>query len=310
MIGSEDISLKHVQFDESGHAIISHPETVARLRRAFLSEGVGRDDPRSKPSPETISRIRGMTLSSPTLVRGTRPDDHDPNLATAILRFGPRQIFSLGPLVDAETPDDIRSQIVASDFADQPCFGAKPYASAFGESRSVTRHVLGKLAAACRKLFGPEFDERKLIVAVAVWHKERYVQVQGAHIDWTKGAEFHDDEWQSPRLARNATNTLGSLETRHSVDCVLGGPPTEFFLDAQTATLQLRRNDDGRWIISAVEFSDLGAPQPGLSGEMLFRPGYTIHQFPLATNWTSASKVRLFVSCDYYCSRLFGGVSG
>jgi hypothetical protein len=309
MIGIEDISLKHVQFDESGHAIISHPETVARLRRALLRERVGSNDLRSNPVSETISHVRGMTFPSPILIRGTKPEAHDPNLATAVLRFGQRRIFSLGPVVDADTPDDIRSQIEGSDFAGQLCFGAKPYASAFKESKPVTRYVLKKLAAAGEELFGPGFDENQMIVAVAVWHKERYGQVQGAHIDWTKGAEFCEDEWQHQHTRRNATNTLGSIETRHSVECVLGGPPTEFFLDEQTTTIRLHRVDDGRWTISALEFSDLGTPQPGLSGEVLFRPGYTIHQFPLATNWTSASKVRLFVSCDYYWSRPSGGVS-
>jgi hypothetical protein len=81
-----------------------------------------------------------------------------------------------------------------------------------------------------------------------------------------------------------------------------------FFLNEQMATIHLHRNDDGLWIISAMEFSSLEAAQPGFSGEVLFRPGYTVHQFPLAENWTSPSKLRLFVSCDYYCSRLSGYV--
>lgn len=328
MAGDEVIPINLVEFDGAGRAIISDPETVAQLRRALLREAVVRNDLRHDPPPvdaapavtaslsfaapehiiksETISRIRRMTFRSPTLVRGMKPDARDPARATVILRFGPRQIFSLGPVLDAETPADIRSKIEASDFAGQPCYGAKSYPAALGEATPVTRYVLTKLAAVCRELFAPEFDEGQLIVAVAVRDKEQYTQLQGAHIDWTKGAEFLEEEWQHRHSAGQGANTLRSLEVRHSVDCVLGGPPTEFFLDEQTATLHLQASRDGRWIISAVEFADCEA-QPGFTGEVLFRPGYTVHQFPPAANWIGANKQRLFVSCDYYCSRFSRG---
>jgi hypothetical protein len=331
MAVDEDVPLNLVEFDESGRAIISDPQTVARLRRALLREATASSDrhcdsrsadaaanaaanvaitaPNHVIKPEFASRIRGMTFQSPTLVRGIRLDAGDPARATAMLRFGPRHIFSLGPIVDSETPSDIRSQIEASDFGGQPSFGAKSYTSALRESKPVTRYVLTRLAAVCRELFSPGFDEHQLIVAVAVRDKAQYKQLQGAHIDWTKGAEFLEDEWQHRHPAGRGPNTLRSLEARHSVDCVLGGPPTEFFLDEQMATVHLHRNNDGRWIVSAIEFAD-SRLQPGFTGEVLFRPGYTIHQFPTAANWISASKLRLFVSCDYYCSRLTRGLPG
>lgn len=329
MAGDEAIPINLVEFDGAGRAIISDPEMVAQLRRALLREAIARNDLRHDPPPvdtaasaaaslsvttpshvihsETLSRIRGMTFRSPTLVRGVKLDARDPARATAILRFAPRQIFSLGAILDEGTPSDIRSQIEASDFAGQPCYGANSYSSALGGSTAVTRYVLTKLAAACRELFGAGFDERELIVAVAVRDKQQYAQLQGAHIDWTKGAEFLEEEWQHRHPAGENANTLRALEARHSVDCVLGGPPTDFFLDEQSATLHLQRSRDGRWIISAIEFAD-SKPQSGLTGEVLFRPGYTIHQFPPAENWTGANKQRLFVSCDYYCAHFPRGL--
>jgi V8-like Glu-specific endopeptidase len=49
MADSENISLDHVHFDDMGRAIISHPETVARLRGAILREGVAIKDIRGDP---------------------------------------------------------------------------------------------------------------------------------------------------------------------------------------------------------------------------------------------------------------------
>jgi len=80
---------------------------------------------------------------------------------------------------------------------------------------------------------------------------------------------------------------------------VLGGPPTDFFLGEQLATVRLQRNSVQRWIVSALEFANLDVPQPGLCGELLFRPAYTIHQFPSRESWVNASERRLFVSCDF-----------
>jgi hypothetical protein len=327
MTDDESISLDQVYFDEAGRAIISHPETVARLRRALLSKEAALKSVHCTPSPidetatvavtsghipafnhvpisQSIPQIHGMTFSSPVLLRGIRLDAQNFKLATAQLRFASRQIFSLGPIVDTETPHDIGDQIERSDFAGQATFAGKPFLSAFNESTRVTRYVLQKLARACEHLFGPELKRDQLTASVSVYHKERYAQLQGAHIDWTKGTEFLDEEWDQRGSAPRRTNTLRSLETLHSVDCVLGGPPTDFFLDEQIATIHLNRQNDGRWVVSAISFANPGLPQPGLAGEVLFRPAYTVHQFPLPESWTSASKQRIFVSCDFYSPRL------
>lgn len=245
------------------------------------------------------AKVTGERSGLPSLIQGVTPLAGNPRRATARMLFAQRQIRSLGPLLDAATPAAIREKIERADFAEQTNFAGKPYPEAVAASSAVAQYVLGRLIPACRTHFGADFDEAKVMVTVRVEHRNRYVQLQGPHIDWSKGTEFDEAEWGPAATAPAGRHTLRSLERLHSVDCVLGGPPTEFFLDAQEAIVHLAREDGEPWKVERLEFENLNAPQPGMTGEIVLRPAYTIHQFPSRASWTSSNEQRLFVSCDY-----------
>ena len=269
---------------------------IARREREVRASRTDRPD----RSFDVRSGAGGAPFASPTLVQGIRPDPRVPSLGTAVIRFGRRRIVSLGSVVDADTAPVVRSKIEATDFADQIGFAAKPYPLAVMAATPVTQYVLLRMAQACRPIFGDHFDEKELLVTVRVDQKSRYVQMQAAHIDWCKGTEFDEDEWRLDRRGRRRTKTFRSLEDCHSIDCVLGGPPTEYFLGEQDGTLRLHRDRGAPWRISAIDFPGLAEPEPGVTGEILYRPPYTIHQFPSVDKWTDRNRLRLFISFDYY----------
>ena len=241
---------------------------------------------------------RGSAIA-PVLVQGIRPELDDPTRGTAILRFSTRRIDSLGPVIDKDTPETVRSRIESWDFAGQATFAAKPYPAAIRTATSVTAYVLARMARQCRLLFHDDFDENDLEVTIRVDRKDAYLQRQAAHIDWCKGTDFDPGDWEGDAPSRAAGNTFRALENCHSIDCILGGPPTEYFVEEQVGILRLRQEGGTPWKIQAIDFPSPGLPQPGLTGEILYRPPYTIHQFPPATRWQRNNPLRLFISFDY-----------
>ncbi|WP_133056433.1 hypothetical protein [Mycobacterium decipiens] len=256
-----------------------------------------RNSPGNHPGPRP--RVGGNDVDPPTMVHGVRTNTGDRRRATATVRFASRRILPLGPVVDEHTPDVVRWRIESFDFADQPTFAAKPYAYAIKSATPVSLYVLARMTSACRQIFGVDFDENQLMVTVRVDEKDRYTQRQGAHIDWCAGTTFNESEWQSPPPHRPDPGSFLWLGGCHSIDCVLGGPPTEFFLDEQDGVVRLQQDSGGDWKIAAIDFLSLGTAQPGMTGQIVYRPPYTVHQFPPVERWRGANRQRLFISFDY-----------
>lgn len=252
----------------------------------------------------SLSSLKKSLFTLPALTGKIQPTMTDSNKATVACKFRSRQLLPLGPVVDPDTPAHIRSGIEVSDFSEQVSFASKPYKEALESASPVTRHILTRMADAFRVIHRSGFDEERIKVCVRVDKQSNYVQMQGPHIDWTKGTEFHEDEWDAVNPAQYATQTFKTLGNIYSIDCVLGGPPTEYFLEEQPAVINMKKGKRRAWLIEDIEFPDTGTAKPGKTGEMILRPPYTIHQFPSPAKWTSPSRLRLFISCDYHCDQV------
>ncbi|MFW2438212.1 MAG: hypothetical protein ACN4GR_02445 [Arenicellales bacterium] len=247
-----------------------------------------------------ISSLIDINFALPKLLQKIEPISSNKNTATAKLQFQKRQLYPLAPLLDSDTPDDIRSMVAASDFSEQASFAGKSYAEALNLATPITCYVLNKIRLHFQKLFGVDFNEDHFKVCVRVDKKDSYRQLQGAHVDWTKGCEFDQDTLDIGSSFPWKNNTFSSLGSCNAIDCVIGGPPTEFFLNAHNATLRLKSGEGEVWKIDDIDFDIQDEPTPGLTEYIILRPAYTIHQFPNPDNWRQHNKLRLFISCDYY----------
>lgn len=247
-----------------------------------------------------LSRLVDLdSLAPPSLVVPTTVDADDPRRASARLQLSGRRLVVLGPLVDQDTPPDIAAAIAHRAFADQPGFSAWRLAEASVAATRVTGYVLDRIVRAYYAIFGQLPDPRRVWVTVRVDHRSRYVPLQGPHIDWSRLSLFDDDDWQ-PDPPQRAERTLRSLERCHSLDCVVGGPSTEFFLDAQPMTVHLMREDGQPWQVDTVDFPEPGRPSAGATEQILYRPPFTVHQFPKRSSWPDGDELRLFVSADFF----------
>lgn len=241
-----------------------------------------------------------MTHIRPVLVSGPESVEGDPARAVAVLRFPRREMSWLGEVSSAaymNRPGAVREE----ELADQAGFAARPLSDALRSSRPIVRHLLEQIAESFERSTGPRFDPARLFATVRVDRRSRYRQLQGAHIDWTRGTEFDMEEWDSRCTSPERGRTLSSLARCHSVDCVLGGPPTEYFLDEHQGRVFLtRRSRDSPWTITDIDFPEIGTPQAGVTAAFVHRPPFTIHQFPSPWNWRSDHRLRLFLSCDYW----------
>jgi hypothetical protein len=240
-----------------------------------------------------------MTTTRPHLLRGPTLIEDDPTRAVAVLHLPPRELSWLGEVPDSWYRDGAGA-VREAELAEQVSFAGRPYADAWAASRSLARRLLDRIAETFARSAGARFDPARLLATVRVDRRDRYRQLQGPHIDWTRTTEFHEDEWNGP--VRDG-QTLGSLARCHSIDCVLAGPPTEFFLAAQDAHVFLTRSGvDRPWTVGDVDFPERGRPQAGATATLVHRPPYTVHQFPSPDRWQGPGRVRLFVSCDYWTS--------
>lgn len=220
--------------------------------------------------------------------------------ATAKLHFSRRSLHPLVPLFDDATPAWLRTMIGALDFASQSSFAGKRYREALALSGPVARYVLTRTEELLRLVFGPCYDEDLIRVCVRVDEKSSYRQMQGPHIDWTKGAAFDERMFGDHDGGTHQSEGFAALRRCYSVDCVIGGPQTDYFLEECTALCHLIKADSGAWIIDAIDFDLQQAAQPAPAGCFLLRLPYTIHQFPGTERWTTGNPRRLFVSCDYH----------
>jgi len=239
------------------------------------------------------------SLAPPSLVVPITVRADNPRRASAQLQLAGRQLVPLGPLVDQDTPPAIADAIARRDFAGQPGFTARDLAEASAAATSVTGYVLDRIVRAYYAIFGQLPDARRVWVTVRVDHRSRYVPLQGPHIDWTRLSVFDDDDWR-PDPPQRTERTLRSLERCHSLDCVVGGPSTEFFLDAQPMTVNLMRADGQPWQVDTVDFPEPGRPSAGATERILYRPPFTVHQFPERSHWPDGDELRLFVSADFF----------
>jgi hypothetical protein len=239
------------------------------------------------------------SLASPSLVAPASVLAANPRRATARLWLPAREVIALAGLVDEDTPPAIATAIANRNFGPQRGFAGLALAEAGAASTSVTRYVLDRILLAYRTVFGEPPDPRRVWVTARVDRRSSYRQVQGPHIDWTRLSVFHDDDWR-PDPPRRAERTLRSLQRCHSLDCVLGGPPTEFFLDSQPMTVNLMREDGQPWLVDTVDFPAAEQPSAGRTGQILYRPPFTVHQFPARSRWSDGDEFRLFVSADFF----------
>jgi hypothetical protein len=242
-----------------------------------------------------------MTDTCPWLIAGPKLVEDDPTRATAVLRFPRRDLSWVGEVSEGWYKGDVNA-LREIDLSGQTSFAGVPFVDALGSSGPIARHVLERIAGAFRRSLGAGFAVGRLFATVRIDQRADYSQLQDAHIDWARTTEFHEEEWVGVgERSRRGESTLRSLGRCHSIDCVLGGPPTEYFLTEQDATVFLsRQNGDHPWIVTGMDFPARGAPQSGLTATLLYRPPFTIHQFPSPSSWRSDNPVRLFVSCDYW----------
>jgi len=239
------------------------------------------------------------SLAPPSLVAPITVQAGNPRRASAQLRLPGRQLVPLEPLVDRDTPPAVADAIAGRNFADQRGFSGRNLAEASAAATSVTGYVLDRMVRAYYAIFGQLPDARRVSVTVRVDHRSSYVQLQGPHIDWTRLSLFDENDWR-PDPPRRTERTLRSLERCHSLDCVVGGPSTEFFLDAQPMTVNLMREDGRPWQVDTVDFPEPGRPSAGPTGQILYRPPFTVHQFPEGSHWPDGDELRLFVSADFF----------
>jgi len=239
------------------------------------------------------------SLAPPSLVVPITVQAGNPRRASAQLQLSGRQLVPLGALVDQDTPPAIAEAIGRRDFGDQRGFTGRSLAEASAAATSVTGYVLDRMVRGYYAIFGQLPDARRVWVTVRVDHRSRYVPLQGPHIDWTRLSTFDDDDWR-PDPPRRSERTLRSLELCHSLDCVVGGPSTDFFLDPQPMMVNLMREDGQPWQVDTVDFPEPGRPSPGATGQILYRPPFTVHQFPHRSQWPDGDERRLFVSADFF----------
>jgi hypothetical protein len=243
-----------------------------------------------------------MTSNLPALIAGPTLADADPTRATAVLRFPGRELSWVGEAADGWHGGDV-SALSEADLGAQRNFAGISFAQAWEASGPMARHILDRITEVFRRSYGASFAVDRVLVTVRIDRRVAYSQSQGAHVDWARLKEFHPREWGevAGQSAQADGSSFRSLANCHSIDCVLGGPPTEYFLAEQDGTVLLSRRDcDQPWIVTGVDFPTCGAPQSGVTGTLLYRPPFTIHQFPSPGSWRSDNPVRLFVSCDYW----------
>lgn len=244
-----------------------------------------------------------MTRNHPWLVSGPTLIGDDPTRASAVLRFPKRELSWVGEVSDGWHGSDVAA-LQQADIGDQRNFAGTPFADAWASSGPIARHILRQIMQVYERSFGAAFAAGRVLVTVRIDKRVDYSQAQGAHVDWARLKEFHPREWaeDAPRSAPREPS-LGSLARCHSIDCVLGGPPTEYLPVEQDGTVFLSRESVERpWIVTGIDFSECGAPQSGLTGALVYRPPFTVHQFPSRHSWHGDNPMRLFVSCDYWSS--------
>jgi len=285
-IGSHDGGgLRSTRLDEVHHRLI---ECTQKMFSPPIPASAGVNvPPLDAPMPRLLNDIQPAT-------------DKAGEVATAKLHFSRRSLYPLVPLFDDATPAWLRTMISAFDFASQPSFAGKRYREALALSGPVARYVLTRTAELLRHVFGPCYDEGRVRVCVRVDEKSSYRQMQGPHIDWTKGAAFNKRMFDEHGDSTGPSEGFSSLGRCYSVDCVIGGPQTDYFLEECIGLCHLIKVDSGAWIIDAIDFELKQAPQPAPAGCFLLRLPYTIHQFPGIERWTADNPRRLFVSCDYH----------
>jgi hypothetical protein len=237
-----------------------------------------------------ISELDEVPL--PELVRPTTLDN-DANRASAVLRLPARSLAAIGERVVATDEG-----LWLEELGDQPSFAGAPLAEAWSASSQRIREILDRITVGFRLLFGSEFSEPAALVTVRLDRRSDYRQLQGPHIDWARTRTFRDDDWLGQECPDD--QSLRALERCHSIDCVLGGPATEFLLDEQLATVGLVRNADDKWSVDRIDFDGSSRVSRGVTGRLLYRPPFTVHQFPAVESWVGRSDLRLFVSCDYW----------
>lgn len=285
-IGSHDGGgLRSTRLNEVHHRLI---ECTQRMLSPPVQASAGVNvPPLDAPMPRLLNNIHPAT-------------DKAGEAATATLCFSRRSLHPLVPLLDDATPAWLRTMISKFDFASQPSFAGKRYREALALSGPVARYVLTRTAELLRHVFGPCYDEGLIRVCVRVDEKASYRQMQGPHIDWTKGAAFGERMFGEHDDSTRPSEGFAALGRCYSVDCVVGGPQTDYFLEECIGLCHLIKVDSGAWIIDAIDFDLQQAPQPAPAGCFLLRLPYTIHQFPGIERWTADNPRRLFVSCDYH----------
>jgi hypothetical protein len=244
-----------------------------------------------------------MAHNFPSLIAGPTLVEDDPTRATAVLRFPRRELSWVGQASDGWHGGDVTA-LREVDLGDQRSFAGISLPDALQSSGPIARHLLERIMEVFGRSFGASFAADRVLVTVRIDRRANYSQSQGAHVDWARLKEFSAQEWgDGAEQFPWRESSLRSLAHCHSIDCVLGGPPTEFLLVEQDGTVFLSREDgDHPWIVTGMEFPACGAPQSGVTGTLLYRPPFTIHQFPSPRSWRSDNPVRLFVSCDYWSS--------
>lgn len=243
-----------------------------------------------------------MTYRVPALVSGPESvADHDPLRATAVLRFPARELSSLGNVPDALLGHHAGT-LTEEDVEGQQSFAGVPFARALGLSTRPAQTLLAAIEDILRRSFGASFAPEKLLATVRVDRRQDYRQLQAAHVDWIRTATFHSSTWEAALPApRPGDLSLDTLALCHSVDCVIGGPPTEFFLDECDGHVDLTRaSAEDPWLVESVDFPRQGRRLAGATGVFVHRPPFTVHQFPSPSSWTSDQPLRLFLSCDYW----------
>ncbi len=242
-----------------------------------------------------------MAHTFPSLIAGPAILDDNPTRATAVLRFPQRELSWVGEVPSGRHGGGVAA-LGETDLAGQRNFAGIPLAEARQSCGPLARSVLDRIVDVLHRSFGAGFGADRVLVTVRIDKRADYSQSQGAHIDWARLKEFHPQEWgEGAQQSRWNESSFRSLTCCHSIDCVLGGPPTEYFLGQQEGTVLLSRpSGDQPWIVTGMEFPACGAAQPGLTGALLYRPPFTIHQFPSPQSWRSDNPTRLFVSCDYW----------
>ena len=259
-------------------------------------------DSKSFPTAAFQQSSAAATSSTvwPTLLGELVLKPKDDHRATVNFRFAPQRIKSLGPALGNDVSAQVRAQADAHDFTGQRNIAAQSVAVAMLHAEPITGYLLNRIVSKFREHLGSLFEEDRLAVTIRVDQHGSYVQLQQAHIDWARTVEFHEPNWRGTcRPAPTTSKTFRNLGGCSSIDCVLGGPATDFFLGEHHGKLHLVKQKTPYWTVDGITFSDLVEPTPGPIGELLFRPPYTIHQFPAPERWVGGNTQRLFVSCDY-----------